>query len=127
MLEHRLAESSETKTENQKLFDAYQEAKRQEREAKRAADELRPAIDELMKSGEFVGYPDAYLTLQERTTLTADMEKLVEDLGPEIALRVASVDSAKLRKLIDAGVVKENAPYVSKTVATSLVTKTATR
>lgn len=125
-LQHRLAQSEEvsSKTDNERLFDTYQEGCRLEREGVRIKKECRPEIDSLMESGELVGYPDAHLSLQERTTLSADMDELAKDLGVEIALRVASVDSTKLKKLIDAGVIREDAPYVTKTVATSLVTKT---
>lgn len=129
MLEHRLAETSEKKTESQKLFDAYQEAKRLEREAKRTADELRPAIDELMASGEFVGYPDAYLTLQESVRYDVDQAKAREALGPEVWSRCAEVTGTKLKDALKIGLVTQ-AEFdflTTKKVATSLVTKTGGR
>ena len=128
-LQTRLAasETSESKTEAQKLYDAYQEACALGREADRLKKELRPEIDALLAQGELVGYPDAYLALQESVKLSADMDALVADLGPTIALRVCEVSSTKLKALVETGLVPADAPYLTKTVATSVVTKTVSK
>lgn len=123
-LEHRLAEGQENKSENERIYDSFQEAKRLRREADRIEKELRPEIDALMAQGELVGYPDAYLTLQSSERLSADMDALVADLGEKIALRVCDVSSTKLKALIETGLVPADAPYITRTVTSSLVTKT---
>lgn len=127
MLEHRLSESLETKSENERLFLQHQEGKRLEREGKRICDSVRKDVDERLARGELVGYSDAYLAYQESEKFSADMDALVADLGPDIALRVCTVDSAKLKKLIEVGLVKADAPYITKSVTASLVTKTITK
>lgn len=111
------------KSENEAVYDRWQELKSIERQVKSALEDLRKDIDEKMSNGEMVGYPDAMLTLQERESLSCDMDDLVKDLGEKIALRCADVSASKLRKMIEAGVVPADAPYIKRTVTTVLTTK----
>lgn len=111
------------KSDNEAVYDRWQELKSIERQVKSALEDLRKDIDEKMSNGEMVGYPDAMLTLQERESLSCDMDDLVKDLGEKIALRCADVSAAKLRKMIEAGVVPADAPYIKRTVTTALTTK----
>lgn len=128
MLEQRLNQIQvEAKTEGERLYLRFQELKSVERQVEAELKAMRPEIDQLMADGEMVGFADARLTFQERTSLTVDMDALVEDLGEKIALRCADVSASKLRKMIDAGVVPEDAPYITKSVTKSLVTTTSKR
>ena len=111
------------KSDNEAVYDRWQELKSIERQVKSALEDLRKDIDEKMSNGEMVGYPDAMLTLQERESLSCDMDDLVKDLGEKIALRCADVSASKLRKMIEAGVVPADAPYIKRTVTTVLTTK----
>lgn len=128
-LEHRVNEAigmaEGTKTEAERLYDAYQEGKRLECEGKNLCDSVRGEIEALMADGEKVGYDTAWLGYQERTSLTVDMDALVADLGEKVALRVCDVSSAKVKALVESGVIPKDAPYLTKTVARSLVTQTA--
>lgn len=127
-LEHRVNEAigmaEGTKTEAERLYDAYQEGKRLEREGKSLCESVRPEIEALMSDGEKVGYGDAWMAYQESEKFTVDLDALVEDLGEKIALRVCDVSSAKVRKLVELGLIPADAPYLKKTVAKSLVTMT---
>lgn len=129
MLEQRLQESPvvEAKTEGERLYLRFQELKSVERQVEAELKAIRPEIDQLMADGEMVGFADAHLTFQERTNLSVDMDALIEDLGEKIALRCSDISASKLRKMIEAGVVPEDAPYIQKTVTKSLVTTTAKR
>lgn len=125
-LQQRLQESPvvEAKTEGERLYLRFQELKSVERQVEAELKAIRPEIDQLMADGELVGFTDAHLSLQERTNLSVDMDALITDLGEKIALRCSDISAAKLRKMIEAGVVPETAPYIQKTVTKSLVTTT---
>ncbi len=130
-LEHRVNEavsvSEGTKTDAERLYDAYQEGKRLEREGAELCKSVRAEIDALIADGELVGYPDAYLTLQTRESMTVDIDALVADLGEKIALRVCDVSAAKVKKLVELGLIPADAPYLTKNVTGSLVTTTKKR
>lgn len=124
-LQQRLQEPVVTASnETEALFLRWQELKSVERQCENELKAIRADIEEKISNGELVGFPDAYLTFQDRETVSCDMDSLVADLGEKIALRCADVSAGKLRKMIDAGVVPADAPYIKRSVTKSLVTKT---
>ncbi len=130
-LEHRLQTPpvTEGKSENEQLFDRWQELKSVERAVENQLKELRPLIDEKMATGELVGYPDAMLTFQERTTYKVDQEKASEVLGKEVWARCAEITGPKLKKALELGLVTpaEFDEIATPVVSNSLVTSTTKR
>lgn len=127
-LEHRLNQAidSHVKTDNEKLYDNYMEGKRLEREGKRICDQVRTEIGNAMENGELVGYSDAYLSLQERTTYDINQNKASEVLTQGIWIRAAEVTPKKVKALLDAEIITqaEFDQIATPVTSYSLVTKT---
>ena len=118
------AATEEALSHEERVYRAWQDAKALQRQGKAQEDALRPEVEELLADGFLVGDKDAWLGWQERESLTVDLDALVADLGEKIALRVCEVSGAKVKKLVELGLIPADAPYLKKTVAKSLVTRT---
>jgi hypothetical protein len=90
------------------IFELWFEADQAEKLAAAKKKALRPEVERMLADGELVGNDAFYLTYSEATSFDVDIEKMTKALGPDIVLRCADVSSAKFRKLIDAGVIKES-------------------
>ena len=127
-LQHRLEESAqyESATENERLYLTYMEGKRLGRAGEELCKQVRAEIDAKMSDGELVGYPDAFLTIQERTTYEIDQEKAMKVLSAAVWKRSAEISPKKLKALLEAGVVtqKEFDSIATPVVSGSLVPKT---